>query len=42
LLTKVLEEGAFVLENEMEVPASADGIYWRRHTMALSTDDFDL
>jgi hypothetical protein len=37
-----LEEGALVFEDEMEVPASAHGIDWRRHTMTLSTDDFDL
>jgi hypothetical protein len=42
LLTNVLEEGALVLEDNMKVPAPAWWIYWRRYTVTLSTDDFDL
>jgi hypothetical protein len=42
MLTDVLEEGALIPEDEMKVPTSAHGVYWRRYTVTLSANDFDL
>ncbi len=41
-LTKLLEDGSRLLEDDMEVPAASERPYWGLHAVALATDHSDL
>lgn len=41
-LTYFLEDGALLIKDHMEIPASSQAADWRFRTVALSTDDPNL